>query len=326
MNTGKPMTTGQHATTDIGPVACEPTTADVLPAAAGEPGSAGAPLVRIRALRKTFALPGAFGRLDWRLASRRQRLIAVDGIDLDIHRGECFALVGESGSGKTTVARLVAGLDRPDSGTIELSPTPGPAPCPAPTNRGLAPQMVFQDPHASLNPRWSVARTLAEPIRLGGLARGRTAIDERIRMLLQQVGMDPADASRYPHQFSGGQRQRISIARALAAQPALLICDEPTSALDVSVQAQILALLDALRRERGLTMLFVSHDLAVVRQISDRVAVMKAGRIVETGPTGAIFAQPRQAYTAELLAAVPNPFADTSRGSGATGRRGEAVR
>ncbi len=258
-------------------------------------------LVRIRGLRKSFALPDTGGPSVWRWAARRPRVAAVAGIDLDILQGECLALVGESGCGKTTLARLVAGLDRPDSGAIEFAPLPA--------GRRRAPQMVFQDPHASLNPRWSIGRSLAEPIRLGGLASARPAIEERIRMLLEQVGIDPGASDRYPHQFSGGQRQRISIARALAAEPTLLICDEPTSALDVSVQAQILALLDALRRERRLTMLFISHDLAVVRQISDRVAVMREGSILETGETASLFANPAQAYTAELLAAVPDPFA-----------------
>src|SRR5690606_3968628 len=162
---------------------------------------------------------------------------------------------------------------------------------------------------ASLNPRWSVARTLAEPIRLAGLATGNADVDARLESLLRQVGLDPAHAGRYPHQLSGGQRQRISIARALAAEPALLVCDEPTSALDVSVQAQVLALLDGLRHQRNLGMLFVSHDLAVVSQLSDRVAVMREGKIVETGATATVCARPQHPYTAELLAAIPDPYA-----------------
>lgn len=268
-----------------------------------------APVVRVRALRKRFG--GAATRFGpW--AKRRQCVQAVDGIDFDIHPGECLALVGESGCGKTTVARLVAGLERPDSGSIEYAAPPTSAARGIPTGgtggTAPAPQMVFQDPFASLNPRWSVARTLAEPIRLRGLARGREAIDAKIAELLLQVGLDPAAARRFPHQFSGGQRQRISIARALAAEPALLICDEPTSSLDVSVQAQVLALLARLRRERELAMLFISHDLAVVSQVSDRVAVMREGRIVETGDTARVFASPRDPYTAELIAAIPDPF------------------
>lgn len=268
-----------------------------------------APVVRVRALRKRFG--GAATRFGpW--AKRRQCVQAVDGIDFDIHPGECLALVGESGCGKTTVARLVAGLERPDSGSIEYAAPPTSAARGIPTGgtsgAAPAPQMVFQDPFASLNPRWSVARTLAEPIRLRGLARGREAIDAKIAELLLQVGLDPAAARRFPHQFSGGQRQRISIARALAAEPALLICDEPTSSLDVSVQAQVLALLARLRRERELAMLFISHDLAVVSQVSDRVAVMREGRIVETGDTARVFASPLDPYTAELIAAIPDPF------------------
>ncbi len=268
-----------------------------------------APVVRVRALRKRFG--GAATRFGpW--AKRRQCVQAVDGIDFDIHPGECLALVGESGCGKTTVARLVAGLERPDSGSIEYAAPPTSAARGIPTGgtsgAAPAPQMVFQDPFASLNPRWSVARTLAEPIRLRGLARGREAIDAKIAELLLQVGLDPAAARRFPHQFSGGQRQRISIARALAAEPALLICDEPTSSLDVSVQAQVLALLARLRRERELAMLIISHDLAVVSQVSDRVAVMREGRIVETGDTARVFASPRDPYTAELIAAIPDPF------------------
>lgn len=268
-----------------------------------------APVVRVRALRKRFGSAATrFG--PW--AKRRQCVQAVDGIDFDIHPGECLALVGESGCGKTTVARLVAGLERPDSGSIEYAAPPTSAarglPTGATSGAAPAPQMVFQDPFASLNPRWSVARTLAEPIRLRGLARGREAIDAKIAELLLQVGLDPAAARRFPHQFSGGQRQRISIARALAAEPALLICDEPTSSLDVSVQAQVLALLARLRRERELAMLFISHDLAVVSQVSDRVAVMREGRIVETGDTARVFASPLDPYTAELIAAIPDPF------------------
>jgi peptide/nickel transport system ATP-binding protein len=215
----------------------------------------------------------------------RRRLLAVDHVDLEVVAGETLALVGESGSGKSTVARLIVGLYAPTRGTVSFS--------------GRRMQMIFQDPYASLNPRWRVRDIVGEPMRI---LKTRVEVGE----LLRQVGLAPEDAERYPHEFSGGQRQRISIARALAGEPDLLVCDEPTSALDVSVQAQILNLMIDLQRRLGLTYLFISHNLAVVSQVADRVGVMYLGRIVEMAPARQIFAKPRHPYTRMLLDAVPD--------------------
>jgi peptide/nickel transport system ATP-binding protein len=215
----------------------------------------------------------------------RRMLLAVDNVDLEVNAGETLALVGESGSGKSTVARLIVGLYPPTSGTVSFG--------------GRRMQMIFQDPYASLNPRWRVRDIIAEPMRI---LKTKADVGE----LLRQVGLAPEDAERYPHEFSGGQRQRISIARALAGEPDLLVCDEPTSALDVSVQAQILNLMIELQRRLGLTYLFISHNLAVVSQVADRVAVMYLGRIVETAPAAMLFSRPRHPYSRMLLDAVPD--------------------
>jgi peptide/nickel transport system ATP-binding protein len=224
-----------------------------------------------------------------------------------IARGETFGLVGESGCGKSTVARLIVGLYRPTRGQIRYDgqriDNIGAAPA---LRRNL--QMIFQDPYASLNPRWRVAEIIAEPLRThpNGAAVTKTELGERVASLLKQVGLAPADGGKYPHQFSGGQRQRISIARALAGRPAFLVCDEPTSALDVSVQAQVLNLMRKLQRELGLTYLFISHNLAVVHHVADRVAVMYLGRIVEQARTTRLFGHPQHPYTRMLLDAVPD--------------------
>jgi len=215
----------------------------------------------------------------------RRTLRAVDAVDLEVNAGETLALVGESGSGKSTIARLIVGLYAPTSGAVAFS--------------GRRMQMIFQDPYASLNPRWRVRDIVAEPMRI---LKTRSEVGD----LLRQVGLAPEDAERYPHEFSGGQRQRISIARALAGEPDLLVCDEPTSALDVSVQAQILNLMIELQRRLGLTYVFISHNLAVVSQVADRVGVMYLGRIVEIAPAAQIFARPRHPYTRMLLDAVPD--------------------
>jgi peptide/nickel transport system ATP-binding protein len=215
----------------------------------------------------------------------RRLLRAVDGVSFDVSRGETLALVGESGCGKSTVARLIAGLYTPSEGRIEF--------------HGKRLQMIFQDPYASLNPRWRVRKIIAEPM---------TFLPEKkpVAEYLLQVGLSADDAERYPHEFSGGQRQRISIARALAGEPDLLVCDEPTSALDVSVQAQILNLMAALQERLGLTYLFISHNLAVVSLVADRVGVMYFGRIVELASAAELFARPRHPYTRMLLDAVPD--------------------
>ena len=215
----------------------------------------------------------------------RRTLRAVDRVSFEILKGETLGLVGESGCGKSTVARLIAGLYAPTEGRIEF--------------RGKRLQMIFQDPYASLNPRWRVRKIIGEPMLF--LNGGKPVAE-----LLRQVGLSPDDAERYPHEFSGGQRQRISIARALAGEPELLICDEPTSALDVSVQAQILNLMADLQERLGLTYLFISHNLAVVSLVADRVGVMYLGRIVEMATTADLFARPRHPYTRMLLDAVPD--------------------
>ena len=237
----------------------------------------------------------------------RQLLKAVDAVSFDIHRGETLALVGESGCGKSTVARLIVGLHPPSRGRVEFDgldlSAAGRRDDVVRARRRM--QMIFQDPYASLNPRWQVQRIVAEPLRAQGQHR-RDAIHARVGELLQQVGLSPEDGGKYPHEFSGGQRQRICIARALATQPEFLVCDEPTSALDVSVQAQILNLMKATQERLGLTYLFISHNLAVVAFIANRVGVMYLGRLVELADSKALFSSPRHPYTRMLLDALPD--------------------
>ena len=239
---------------------------------------------------------------------RRQLLHAVDDVSFDIRRGETLGLVGESGCGKSTVARLVVGLYRLSSGTITYAGADVAVLAAGRGKRSLRRklQMIFQDPYASLNPRWRVVDIVAEPIRANRLAREKGAIRARVDKLLAQVGLAAADGRKYPHQFSGGQRQRISIARALASEAEFLVCDEPTSALDVSVQAQVLNLMEDLQRALGLTYLFISHNLAVVHHIADRVGVMYLGRIVELADKAVLFANPQHPYTRMLLDAIPD--------------------
>ena len=242
------------------------------------------PLLRLEAVSRDFDVSAPWLN---RLLERepRRMLRAVDRVSFEISKGETLALVGESGCGKSTVARLIAGLYAPTEGRIEF--------------RGRRLQMIFQDPYASLNPRWRVRSIIAEPMQF---------LNEKkpVENFLLQVGLSADDAERYPHEFSGGQRQRISIARALAGEPDLLICDEPTSALDVSVQAQILNLMAELQQRLRLTYLFISHNLAVVSLVADRVGVMYLGRIVELSAAAELFARPRHPYTRMLLDAVPD--------------------
>ncbi len=237
----------------------------------------------------------------------RQWLHAVDGVDFAIARGQTMALVGESGCGKSTVARLLVGLYQPTRGQVQFDGQDAHATFGGRDALALRRriQMIFQDPYASLNPRWTVGDVVAEPLIEHALAPSRAAAQEAVVGLLQSVGLGAADLGKYPHQFSGGQRQRISIARALATAPEFLVCDEPTSALDVSVQAQVLNLMGDLQRARGLTYLFISHNLAVVRHVSDQVGVMYLGRLVEVAPTRRLFEQPRHPYTRMLIDAIP---------------------
>jgi peptide/nickel transport system ATP-binding protein len=235
----------------------------------------------------------------------RALLKAVDGVSFVIARGETLGLVGESGCGKSTVARLIVGLYRPTRGEIRYAGRRIDAQGADRAERRNM-QMIFQDPYASLNPRWRVADIVAEPLHARRAGNGATATQARVASLLEQVGLARADGAKFPHQFSGGQRQRISIARALAGNPAFLVCDEPTSALDVSVQAQVLNLMRRLQRDLGLTFLFISHNLAVVHHIADRVGVMYLGRIVELASTRQLFLYPRHPYTRMLLDAVPD--------------------
>ena len=245
-----------------------------------------------------------------RVLARQHRVLlhAVEDVSFEIRRGETLGLVGESGCGKSTVARLIVGLYRLTAGSITYEAMDVGALARGRGSRTLRRrlQMIFQDPYASLNPRWRVADIVAEPIRAQRLARGRRALHARVDELLMQVGLSAADGRKYPHQFSGGQRQRISIARALASEPAFLVCDEPTSALDVSVQAQVLNLMRDLQRALGLTYLFISHNLAVVHHVADRVGVMYLGRLVELADKRALFANPQHPYTRMLLDAIPD--------------------
>ena len=265
------------------------------------------PLVEVRDLSKTFDVSAPWLA---RVIERRapQFVRAVDGVSFSIPRGQTLGLVGESGCGKSTVARLLVGLHTPTAGEMRLDGidmTQAFASGQAGALRRRL-QMIFQDPYASLNPRWTVADIVAEPLVEHGLLSGRAALRERVAELLASVGLSANDASKLPHQFSGGQRQRISIARALASKPEFLVCDEPTSALDVSVQAQVLNLIRDIQQSHGLTYLFISHNLAVVRHVADQVGVMVLGRIVELADRHTLFSRPMHPYTRMLLDAMPD--------------------
>jgi len=258
------------------------------------------PLLEIRDLAKAFSVPGKSG-------DKANLLQAVDGVSLEIAAGETLGLVGESGCGKSTLARLVLGLTPADRGEVLYRGTDLCFLSPRqirPYRRQI--QMIFQDPFSSLNPRMTVGETLAEPMLIHSLCSAKER-PQKVEKLLNQVGLDAAAAARYPHEFSGGQRQRISIARALAVEPELIVADEPVSALDLSVQAQILNLLREIQGQHNLSYLFIAHDLAVVEHVSDRVAVMYLGKIVETAPADELYRQPRHPYTEALLAAIPQP-------------------
>ena len=274
----------------------------------GRDGGVTQPLVRVRDLQVHF--PVREGVLVTRV---RNWVRAVDGVSFDIHEGETLGLVGESGCGKSTTGRAILQLIRPTGGQVlyrdrDLVRLRG---------RELRSlrrhmQIVFQNPYASLDPRMTVGSIVAEPLRVHKLARGK-ALQERVHELLDLVGLDPAHARRFPHEFSGGQRQRVGIARALALEPEFVIADEPISALDVSIQAQILNLLQDLRVRLGLTLLFIAHDLSAVRHVSDRIAVMYLGKLVEVGPAGDLVRRPLHPYTQALLSSVPVPDPEIER-------------
>lgn len=271
------------------------------------------PLVRATDLAKTFDVSPPWLN---RVIERKPKMLlkAVNGVSFDIERGKTLALVGESGCGKSTVARLLVGLYEPTRGGFEFDGEDAHAAFKTKEGRKLRRrvQMVFQDPYASLNPRWTVGDIIAEPLREHEILSEDTAIAQRVGELLQSVGLSAQDRVKFPHQFSGGQRQRISIARALATQPEFLVCDEPTSALDVSVQAQVLNIMKDLQRKHGLTYLFISHNLAVVRHVSDQVGVMYLGGLVELADKHTLFDSPRHPYTRMLLEAIPKMH-DTGR-------------
>ena len=270
-------------------------------------------LVQARDLAMTFDVSPPWLN---RVLERRPKVFlhAVDGVSFEIEKGKTLALVGESGCGKSTVAKLLVGLYEPTRGGFTFDGQDAHAAFKSQAGHHLRRrvQMIFQDPYASLNPRWTVQDIVGEPLTEHAMVTDPAALTKRVGELLQSVGLSALDAVKYPHQFSGGQRQRISIARALATQPDFLVCDEPTSALDVSVQAQVLNIMKDLQRTLGLTYLFISHNLAVVRQVSDQVGVMYLGRLVELADKQTLFSQPRHPYTRMLLDAIPKMH-DTGR-------------
>ena len=276
----------------------------VQPAKLGTATAANTDLVDVRGLSRVFDVSKPWLN---RIIEREDKklLKAVTDVSFTIRKRETLALVGESGSGKSTVAKMVVGLLKPTAGSVRIDNQDMWDGADLTTLRRRI-QMIFQDPYASLNPRWRVDNIIADPIRAFGLAKDSAEIEHRVGELLKLVGLDPLDGRKYPHEFSGGQRQRICIARALSSKPEFLVCDEPTSALDVSVQAQILNLMRDLQDQFGLTYLFISHNLAVVRHMATRIGVMYLGRVVELAPTEDLFKAPQHPYTRMLLDAVPD--------------------
>jgi peptide/nickel transport system ATP-binding protein len=270
------------------------------------------PLLAIDNLHVRFPIGGGL------MAGRRKMLHAVNGLSLELAKGECLSIVGESGCGKSTTALAVMGLQEPTEGTIRLrgKPFSGPT-APSRKERAKMAQMVFQDPYASLNPRQTVWNSLAAPLKLHGVG-SRPEIADRVETVLRDVGLTADQARRYPHEFSGGQRQRIGIARALVLEPEMIVLDEPVSALDVSIRAQIINLLLDLQERFGLSYIMISHDLSVVEHMSDRVAVMFFGQVVESGAWSAIFSNPIHPYTRRLIATIPNPDAILGKASKVT--------
>lgn len=244
-----------------------------------------------------------------------QEVKAVDGVSFDIYKGETFGLVGESGSGKSTIGRAIVNLYQPTSGEIifegQSSSDRQSAAARRAFNKNV--QMIFQDPYASLNPRMKVKDIIAEGIDVHDLAANKKERSDRVHQLLETVGLNIEHANRYPHEFSGGQRQRIGIARALAVEPKFIVCDEPISALDVSIQAQIINLLEKLQADQGLTYLFIAHDLSMVKYFSDRIGMMYHGRLVELAEAQALYDHPQHPYTQSLLSAIPQPDPDYER-------------
>lgn len=288
-----------------------PTSDDVMNRA---PGARGEELLRVEGLVKRFSV-------NHRIGSQRRELVAVDDVSFSVARGETLGIVGESGCGKSTLARCVMGLEQPSGGSITIEGRDL-TKVSKRTMRSLRRdvQMVFQDPYDSLNPRRRVGDIVAEPMLVHGLADATEARKEAAR-LFDVVGLDPRYLDRYPNEFSGGQRQRVGIARALAAKPKMLVADEPVSALDVSVQAQVLNLLSDLQREFDLTYIFVSHNIDVVRYMSDRIAVMYLGRIVEMASAADIYSAPQHPYTVSLLGAIPGSIAGKGTDTGKRRRR-----